>query len=98
MKKYRLTLTVANQYLAKLDEATLAAVFGNVGSLLAFQVGAQDAEVLAEQLGGDLLNDKSGVNGAEVFYPSSGLWFPDALPDPEPEVGMEALRKIETSR
>lgn len=55
MEKYRLTLTVANQYLAKLDEATMAAVFGNVGSLLAFQVGAQDADVLAQQLGGDLL-------------------------------------------
>jgi hypothetical protein len=37
-----------------MDEATAAAVFGNVGSLLAFQVGAQDAEVLSEQLGGDL--------------------------------------------
>ena len=30
-------------------------MFGNVGSLLAFQGGAQDAEVLAQQLGGGLL-------------------------------------------
>ena len=52
-RKYRLSLTIANQYLAQMDEATAAAVFGNVGSLLVFQVGAQDAEVLAEQLGGD---------------------------------------------
>lgn len=29
-------------------------MFGNVGTLLAFQVGAKDAEILAEQLGGDL--------------------------------------------
>ena len=55
MEKHRLTLTVANQYLAQMDEATMAAVFGNIGSQLAFQVGAQDAEVLAQQLGGDLL-------------------------------------------
>ncbi|HEY1656441.1 MAG TPA: type IV secretion system DNA-binding domain-containing protein, partial [Candidatus Tumulicola sp.] len=50
-RKYRLNLTLANQYLAQMDNATAAAVFGNVGSLLAFQVGAQDAEALAAQLG-----------------------------------------------
>jgi hypothetical protein len=52
-RKYRLSLVLANQYLAQMDEATMDAVFGNVGSLLLFQVGARDAEVLAEQLGGD---------------------------------------------
>lgn len=54
-RKYRLSLTLAHQYLAQLDEATSAAVFGNVGTLIAFQVGPQDAETLAEQLAGDLL-------------------------------------------
>src|SRR6202011_350161 len=53
-RKYRLNLTGAHQYLAQLDEATLAAVFGNIGPLVAFQVGAQDAEVIAQQLGGDV--------------------------------------------
>ena len=37
-----------------MDVATLEAIFGNVGSLLCFQVGARDAEALAEQYGGDL--------------------------------------------
>jgi len=40
--------------LAQIDDATRAAVFGNVGTLLSFQVGAGDAEFLAEQLGGDV--------------------------------------------
>lgn len=53
-RKYRLNLTLANQYLAQMDEPTMAAVFGNVGSLLVFQVGAADAELLAEQLAGDV--------------------------------------------
>jgi len=53
-RKYRLSLTIANQYLAQMDEQTMEAVFGNVGSLLAFQVGARDAETIAEQLGGDV--------------------------------------------
>jgi len=53
-RKYRLSLTIANQYLSQIPEDTLAAVFGNVGTLVAFQVGAQDGEILAEQLGGEL--------------------------------------------
>ncbi len=53
-RKYRLNLTLANQYLAQIDEATLHALFGNVGTLVSFQVGAKDAELLAEQFGGDL--------------------------------------------
>ena len=50
----RLILTLANQYLAQVEEGTRSAVFGNVGTLVTFQVGAEDAEVLATQLGGDL--------------------------------------------
>jgi hypothetical protein len=50
-RKYRLGLIVANQYLAQLSEGTLHALFGSVGSLVCFQAGAKDAELLAEQLG-----------------------------------------------
>jgi hypothetical protein len=53
-RKYRLNLTVANQYLDQIDPVTRSAVFGNIGSMIVFQVGVQDAELLAEQLGGDL--------------------------------------------
>lgn len=54
-RKYRLSLTLANQYLAQMDEATAAAVFGNVGSIVSFAVGAADAETLAAQLGSPVL-------------------------------------------
>jgi len=53
-RKYRLNLTIANQYLDQIEDGTRHAVFGNVGSLVCFQVGTTDAEVLAEQLAGDL--------------------------------------------
>lgn len=49
-RKYRLSLTIAHQYLKQLDDATADAVFGNVGSIVAFQVGTDDAAILAEQL------------------------------------------------
>jgi hypothetical protein len=50
-RKYRLGLIVAHQYLSQLDEETADAVWGNVGSIVAFQVGSVDAEMLARQLG-----------------------------------------------
>lgn len=53
-RKYRLALTLANQYLGQLDEQTAQALFGNVGTLVSFQVGAADAEPLATEFGGDL--------------------------------------------
>lgn len=53
-RKYRVGLTLANQYLAQMEESVLAAIFGNVGSLVVFQVGAHDCEILSQQLGGDV--------------------------------------------
>jgi hypothetical protein len=48
-RKYKLGLTIAHQFIAQLDEGIRDAVFGNVGSLAAFRVGADDAEMLAPQ-------------------------------------------------
>ncbi len=45
-RKYRLSLTVAHQYITQLDDKIKNAVFGNVGSLAVFRVGAEDAEFL----------------------------------------------------
>ncbi len=49
-RKYRLSLVIAHQYLKQLDEQTANAVFGNVGSMISFQVGSDDAEDLSLQL------------------------------------------------
>jgi hypothetical protein len=50
-RKYGLTLTVGHQFLDQLPEKLQAAVFGNVGSMLACRSGATDAGTLAEQIG-----------------------------------------------
>lgn len=42
-RKYGLNLTVANQYIAQMSQEVRDAVFGNVGSLVAFRMGADDA-------------------------------------------------------
>lgn len=51
-RKYGLSLTLAHQYLGQLGEDLSKAVFGNVGSLIAFRVGEADASVLERQFGG----------------------------------------------
>jgi len=48
-RKYRLSLTLANQYVAQMDETVRDAVFGNVGTLISFRVGATDAVVLEKE-------------------------------------------------
>lgn len=45
-RKYRLSLTVAHQYISQLEENIKNAVFGNVGSMTVFRVSAEDAQVL----------------------------------------------------
>ena len=49
-RKFRLSLIIAHQYLSQLNDETADAVFGNVGSIVTFQVGSDDAVRLAEQL------------------------------------------------
>jgi CxxC-x17-CxxC domain-containing protein len=48
-RKYRLNLIVAHQYIEQLDEKVRAAIFGNVGTLMCWRVGAEDAEELAKE-------------------------------------------------
>lgn len=60
-RKYKLSLTMAHQFIAQLDEKIKNSVFGNVGNMAVFRVGAADAEVLEKQFDGvfkanDLMN------------------------------------------
>jgi hypothetical protein len=45
-RKYKLNLTIAHQYVEQMDEKVRGAVFGNVGTTIAFRVGPFDAETL----------------------------------------------------
>lgn len=48
-RKYKLNLTIAHQYIEQMSEEVRAAVFGNVGTMISFRVGAIDAEVLEKE-------------------------------------------------
>ena len=48
-RKYKLSLNIAHQYIAQLDEKIKDSVFGNVGSMAVFRVGSDDADYLESQ-------------------------------------------------
>jgi len=48
-RKYKLSLTMAHQFIAQLDQNIKDAVFGNVGSIASFRVGSEDAQFLEHQ-------------------------------------------------
>jgi energy-coupling factor transporter ATP-binding protein EcfA2 len=48
-RKYGLSLFMAHQYIEQMDERIRAAIFGNVGTIVSFRVGAKDAEYLTKE-------------------------------------------------
>jgi len=47
--KYGMSPFLTHQYIDQLDEQIRAAIFGNVGTIISFRVGATDAEYLARE-------------------------------------------------
>lgn len=101
-RKYALTLILAHQYLDQLPLPLRAAIFGNIGSLIACRAGASDAPILAQQLGvedGALLDLRNFSAWARLLRngsPTSPMWF-DLFAAPR-SFRSSAQRLIETSR
>ncbi len=49
-RKYRLDMILAHQFIGQLPDNIRNAVFGNVGTTVAFRIGTEDAEVLAQKM------------------------------------------------
>jgi len=60
-RKYRLSLILAHQYIEQLSDVVRPAVIGNIGTFIAFRIGAEDADFLEKEfspefMAGDLVN------------------------------------------
>jgi len=53
-RKYRLGLVLGHQYITQMEETVRDAVFGNVGTMIVFRVGAEDAEFLEKEFAPNL--------------------------------------------
>src|SRR3989339_2243453 len=67
-RKYRLNLIMAHQYIEQLGEIVKPAVFGNVGTLIVFRVGAADAEELVKEFDPYYLEPDLGNLPKNNFY------------------------------
>ncbi|MFA5948145.1 MAG: type IV secretory system conjugative DNA transfer family protein [Candidatus Gracilibacteria bacterium] len=100
-RKYKLNLTMANQYIAQMKDEVRDAVFGNVGSILAFQVGFDDAEYISQQFGEEVLPpDLVSLSKYNSYMRLLVDGMPTktfslaTLPPPKAEVGEDYLEKI----
>lgn len=99
-RKYRLNLTMANQYIAQMPEEVRDAVFGNVGTTISFQVGFDDAEYLSQQFAEVVMpNDLVNLNKYTIYsrlliegMPSTPF-SADTLPPPEESLESEPGRR-----
>lgn len=68
LRKYGVSLTLAHQYLAQLSPEIREAVAGNVGSVVVFRVGPEDAELLAPRFAPELsADDLTRLPNHEVY-------------------------------
>jgi len=49
LRKYKMALCLSTQYLEQLPETIQAAIFGNVGTIVCFQIGNRDAETMEKE-------------------------------------------------
>jgi hypothetical protein len=89
-RKYKLNLTMANQYIAQMPDEVRDAVFGNVGTVLSFQIGFDDAEYISQQYGeealpADLVNLSKYTAYTKLLVDGmpSKTFSLDTLPPPE---------------
>lgn len=67
-RKFNLSLVVAHQYVAQMEEEVRDAVFGNVGTIVAFRVGAEDAEMLEKEFAPEFVVENIVSLGKREIY------------------------------
>lgn len=91
-RKFKLSVMLAHQYMAQLSDDLRSAIFGNVGTIISFRVGAEDASYLAREFA-PVFSEADFVNLAnhEIYLklsvnslasaPFSARTFPPHIPD-----------------
>lgn len=104
-RKYKLSLTVAHQYIEQMSDEVRAAVFGNVGTMITFRVGSYDAEVLEKEFAPHFLaQDIVNLGFAQIYLKlminNVGSQPFSATTLPRPEIPAQPLTKevVESSR
>ena len=66
-RKYHLNLAITNQYIAQLTEPVRDAVIGNAGTLIAYRIGAADAEFMSKEFPGISVQDMTNLDKFNTY-------------------------------
>jgi hypothetical protein len=98
-RKWRLSLALAHQFLGQLPSILRQAVIGNAGTLIAFRVGAEDSQLIADELGHQnhhaLCDTRNFAAWARLMYRNAptGALYLETLPPPSTASGrLDAIR------
>jgi hypothetical protein len=101
-RKYALSLNITHQYIEQLDDETRNAVFGNVGTIISWRIGAPDAEFMVKIM--DNLTPEDLINVEKYNYyirlmidsaPSKPFNVTTYPPDPHENIQIgEAIREL----
>lgn len=104
-RKYRLNLIVGHQYITQMDEIVRDAVFGNVGTMAVFRVGAEDAEFLEREFSPEFTaEDLVNLSKYNIYLKlmidgvASHPFSAETLPPPTPLENSNREAIIEASR
>jgi hypothetical protein len=108
-RKYRLNLVIAHQFIAQLKEEISKAVFGNVGSICSFRIGAEDAEFVQKQFepvfdANDLMNVDNRnafmklLIASQVAPPFNMKTYPPTTGNAEAAAAIKELSKLKYGR
>ncbi len=104
-RKYRLNLIVGHQYITQMDEIVRDAVFGNVGTLAVFRVGAEDAEFLEKEFSPEFMaTDLVNLSKYNIYLKlmidgvASHPFSANTLPPPIPLAESNREQIIQASR
>ncbi len=89
-RKYKLALTVANQFIGQMDEEVKNAVFGNVGTIMTLRVGEQDANFL-QRIYQPTFNENDLINQARF----SGYMKTIVNNEPVPPFSVDMTKDVE---
>ena len=68
LRKYKVGLVLANQYLSQLEPAIRDAVLGNAGTLISFRVGGKDAPFIAREFAPEFsTTDLIGLHNYHIY-------------------------------
>ncbi len=110
-RKYRLSMFMANQFISQLDEKVRDSVFGNVGSMIGFRVGPDDAEFLVKQFAPafdapDLMTIPNHYAATKIIskgvptvpFSMKDIMPPLGKPKPEQLAAMKALSRAQYAK